>query len=478
VSGRPRLRLRLRSLDHKLLDQSAAQIVQVAERTGVKVAGPIPLPVKVDRFSRIDSYSAGQPALPFEVRVHRRLIDIVEPGPSTIAVLMRLNLPAGVEIDIRSDGTNQVRRRPSPRAPASRRRAGDWSRLPYRLPERLPVVDPFDVRTPVAAQSPEDGLAEALVHDRLLLWLSTAGAGSWAVFHSACRILGIERDGAGREAQRTMRKLRLLGHIETSRDGARWSVAPTVLARTSGAHEASMVYALCGARDLDLLARLGRVGDLGTLQQGVAAAPSAVTLHLDGRAGGSIEQRLAAAALAGRVLVRDDAPLTLARLLPSTTGWIELLEPLRALQPSLYDCARFDGDHFIEEPFIGKSGFYELREPQGPGVGVAVRPTHAFYGADRHVWVRADWYGLRFLSRIADGQRCPVRWDPATQLCTIPSDWRWPEIYERVLVLATGRLPSFPDPRRIVYGGVTSSLLAVLADKIPFDPPLEVGAHA
>jgi hypothetical protein len=275
-----------------------------------------------------------------------------------------------------------------------------------------------------------------------------------------------------------MRKLRLLGHIETSRDGALWSVAPTVLAGTSGTPEAGMDYVLCGARDLDLLARLGRVGDLRTLQQGVAAAPSAVTLHLDGRTGGSVEQRLAAAALAGRVLVRDEAALILARLLPPITGWIELLEPWRALQPSLYDCARFDGDRFIEEPFLGKSGFYELREPQGPGAGVAVPPTHTFYDADRHVWVRADWYGLRFLSRIAEGQRCPIRWDPATQLCTIPSDWRWPEMYERVVVLASGRLPSFPDPKRIVYGGITSSLLAVLADKIPFDRSLEAAAHA
>ena len=100
--AKQKIRIRLKAFDHKILDQSAIQIVETAERTGAQVAGPVPLPTKIERFSVIrgpfiDKDSQEQ----FEIRTHKRLIDVYEPTQKTISALMRLNLPAGVDIEIK-----------------------------------------------------------------------------------------------------------------------------------------------------------------------------------------------------------------------------------------------------------------------------------------------------------------------------------------------------------------------------------------
>ena len=96
------IRIRLRAYDHRVLDQSARRIVTTAERTGAKVVGPVPLPTKLERFTVARSpfiYKDSQEH--FEIRTHKRLIDVLEPDSNTIDTLMRLNLPAGVDIEIK-----------------------------------------------------------------------------------------------------------------------------------------------------------------------------------------------------------------------------------------------------------------------------------------------------------------------------------------------------------------------------------------
>ena len=100
--ARQKIRIKLRAFDHRLLDQSAEQIVDTAERTGAAVAGPVPLPTHIRKFTvirspHIDKDSREQ----FEIRTHKRLIDILEPTSRTVDALMRLNLPAGVDIEIK-----------------------------------------------------------------------------------------------------------------------------------------------------------------------------------------------------------------------------------------------------------------------------------------------------------------------------------------------------------------------------------------
>jgi small subunit ribosomal protein S10 len=100
--AKQKLRIRLKAFDHKLLDQSARQIVETAERTGAAVAGPVPLPTRirkicVNRSTNIDKDSREQ----FEIRTHKRLIDILDPNSKTIDALTKLNLPSGIEIEIK-----------------------------------------------------------------------------------------------------------------------------------------------------------------------------------------------------------------------------------------------------------------------------------------------------------------------------------------------------------------------------------------
>ena len=97
-----KIRIKLKGFDHKILDQSAEQIVEAVERTGAVISGPVPLPTHIQKFSVIrspfiDKNSQEQ----FEIRTHKRLIDIIETTSKTIDALTNLNLPAGVEIDIK-----------------------------------------------------------------------------------------------------------------------------------------------------------------------------------------------------------------------------------------------------------------------------------------------------------------------------------------------------------------------------------------
>ena len=98
-----RIRIKLRAYDHEIIDRSAKKIVETVEDSGAKVSGPIPLPSKKNVFCVIRSPHVDKDSREhFEIRVHKRLIDIIDPSPKTVDLLMRLSLPAGVDIEIKS----------------------------------------------------------------------------------------------------------------------------------------------------------------------------------------------------------------------------------------------------------------------------------------------------------------------------------------------------------------------------------------
>ncbi|MEP6774430.1 MAG: 30S ribosomal protein S10 [Chloroflexota bacterium] len=102
MATKQKIRIRLKAFDHRILDQSALQIVETAERTGAQVAGPVPLPTKIEKFTVIRGPFIDKDSQEhFEMRTHKRLIDILEPTQKTINALMRLNLPAGVDVEIK-----------------------------------------------------------------------------------------------------------------------------------------------------------------------------------------------------------------------------------------------------------------------------------------------------------------------------------------------------------------------------------------
>ena len=102
MSKQQKIRIRLQAYDHRILDQSVTEILNTAKRTGSMYAGPIPLPTRIEKFSvnrspHVNKKSAEQ----FEIRTHKRLLDIVEPTARTVDELKKLNLPAGVDITIK-----------------------------------------------------------------------------------------------------------------------------------------------------------------------------------------------------------------------------------------------------------------------------------------------------------------------------------------------------------------------------------------
>jgi len=103
ASATTKIRIRLKAYDHRLLDQSATEIVDTARRTGARVAGPIPLPTRINKYTvlrgpHVEKKSREQ----FEIRTHKRLLDILEPTQQTLDALMKLDLSAGVDVEIRS----------------------------------------------------------------------------------------------------------------------------------------------------------------------------------------------------------------------------------------------------------------------------------------------------------------------------------------------------------------------------------------
>ncbi len=102
TADKPRIRIKIKAYDHKLIDQSARQIVDTAKRTGAQICGPVPLPTEISKYTVLKSTFVHKDSREqFERRVHKRLIDILDSSPKTIDSLTNLNLPAGVDVEIK-----------------------------------------------------------------------------------------------------------------------------------------------------------------------------------------------------------------------------------------------------------------------------------------------------------------------------------------------------------------------------------------
>lgn len=108
IGSKQRIRIRLKSFDHKLIDQSTKEIVDTAKRNGAQICGPIPLPTSIEKFTILVSPHVNKDARDqYEIRTHKRLIDILEPTPKTVDALMKLDLSAGVDVKISVDSIDQ-----------------------------------------------------------------------------------------------------------------------------------------------------------------------------------------------------------------------------------------------------------------------------------------------------------------------------------------------------------------------------------
>ena len=103
-----KIRISMKAYDHRVLDQSASEIVEIARRTGARVSGPVPLPTQISRYTVLRSPHVNKKSREqFEIRTHKRLVDILEPTPQTVDALMKLDLPAAIDVEIKAFGTEK-----------------------------------------------------------------------------------------------------------------------------------------------------------------------------------------------------------------------------------------------------------------------------------------------------------------------------------------------------------------------------------
>jgi hypothetical protein len=335
----------------------------------------------------------------------------------------------------------------------------DYVRLiPYIRRSLPPASDPFEeAGTDEETVAHNEIASQTQQYDRLLTWLSATGQGSWQVFQHAWQSLEIAD-----RPQHVLRRLRLLGHIETSVDRKRWTIAPSVVFPiTSGERVGRWV--LCGQRNTRLLQHFHQRVNVEIIPQPQGDGPATVYLDIT-----SADDLATLLGTAGQTVYQvEQAGLTLARMLPSLDGWKQSLESLQGIRPHDFTLKRFTGNFFDEVHFSGESGLYELWPLQVRVSGLSgARPNYTlYYDATEDRWLRADWYGLRFLARYDAGQQCPVRFSSDRNQLAVPADWRWPEVYERALVLASGRLPLRKNGW-LIYEHVGAELVDELRDKL------------
>ncbi|NEP62605.1 MAG: hypothetical protein F6K31_37700 [Symploca sp. SIO2G7] len=303
-------------------------------------------------------------------------------------------------------------------------------------------------------------------YEKLLYLLSTLAQGNWETFKKVCQALELE------QPRSIQRRLKLLGHLEVSPNGKYWSITPTALVKVKSA-SGSQEFILCGQQNGDLLRELERCSDINFREQGRGKAPRCVRLTMPDfmNISGIIEH---IKSKLGLVLTNaENAARQLADILPDLEAWQVSLPSLKAVQPELYSLKRFDGNDFIDCAFSKQMGMYQLCNLAEKKSWQGSQHYHPiltlFYDADTHTWRQGDWYGLRFLALYYSGQQCLARYDTTTSRLAIPWLQRFPELYERALVLSSGLLPSYQQTEQslwLLYENIGQDLAEQLTQKL------------
>ncbi len=331
--------------------------------------------------------------------------------------------------------------------------------IPYK-----PVVpnddpNPFnlldDISSPITDSLPPEN------YDHLLYWISSLGSGSWESFRSACNMLQIP------EPKRLLRRLKLLGHIETSADGSRWSGTPIALVSVKASQPDSQEFILCGQRSSNLLDILGESTFIDYIEQPQRDAPLCIRIRLE--ANPEAIDQLVQVLRDRNIAIQNvgNASLKFAEALPTWQEWMQTLPHISA--PILgYDYEYYDikKEKFIECNFPDLAGMYQLKHQK-----LLQLPPHVcFFDKISDRWFQGDWYGLRFLALQYSDQRLMARYDRETNNLYIPLSQRWSEIYERALVLSSGCLPSEGTTnhfgRTLQYQNVQAEVAELLANKL------------
>ena len=297
--------------------------------------------------------------------------------------------------------------------------------ITYRRVKQEVSEDPFSNPSEKASGSNELSWAA----ENLLQYLSSLGQGRWGTITSA-----VEALGAPGQARRLARTLQLLGHLELSRDGERWSVTPATFVRQSGPDGQELHY-LTGAR------------------------PVQVETERDEQLNAPARLRWSPAGEEAEVKITEQPALKLAEALPTLDEHLGSLDTLGGISTVGQQFAILEGKDFRKVKTPDCPGLYEIISAQG-------RKTTALLSRDGF-WRRGDWYGLRYLNLQANGLLLEAEYDRAGWQLALPADQRPPELYERALVLSSGLLPQWRGDW-LVYSNIAPDLATVLMDKLEF----------
>jgi hypothetical protein len=307
--------------------------------------------------------------------------------------------------------------------------------------------------------------------DKLVDWMSGIGEGSWESFLRVCRMLGAAE--TVQAARRLFRRLLILGHIECSSDGRSWCIAPPVVVQLA-ADPTRVVW--CGSRCDELVSQIPSTWTRLPLSgQPAGSGPSVWSLSVPAEVLGANDlpqcgnpPRWDAVTWGGPVAEH------LASLLPTLNEWVRMLGPVdRPTTPETAEQFDLRTGEYIEQPKFrvfeggtcaGPAGLYRLgygKPPRRFELTAYFEPT----APPARQFLRGDWYGLRFLALSRSGKYTKAIWRPEDGgTLAIPARQRWPLLFERVLILASGTLPErTPDSPLLCYHGVPLHLAVAVA---------------
>ena len=322
--------------------------------------------------------------------------------------------------------------------------------------------DPFDLSD---AFSNVETVAETIGdpslgdrYKRLLHWLSATCEGTWKTFKNVCNVLQLV-DNVN-TARSIFRRLTLIGYIESSENGQRWSICPTVLVQCATDQD---VCILTGQQIPMLIEQLMELYEVELLPQPNYQGPSCV------RVNGIFTDDVA---LNGFNIVHaGTVSVQLAQLLPDLAGWKDILPAIDRLSTTTYNIEVWNGrkymqcDNFYERhgKYFGESGLYRLtKKAENNHYQIVL-----YFDEPNQRWLRGDWYGLRFLAYNSAGRQFEIKYDSSANEVLIPVEEHWPLLYERALVLASGMLPARDKNFRwLKYTNISNELVQLLAEKL------------
>lgn len=326
-------------------------------------------------------------------------------------------------------------------------------RIKFKKPDAMVPSDPlsYDDENKTHSESCPDQTED---YNKLLQWLSGHGQGRWEQFKAACKAL--EVDPNGKSSSHIARRLRLLGHIELGKRGKNWFIAPPSLVATESKDGRYHTF-FAGQRSLALLEDVQGVAQVELEAQPCGDAPELARAVFSSQAAAKQFTRDSC----GRVYLAGQASIRIARALPSLANWErDLYSPMIAISKHKFEQwieGRFESILYPQE-----TGMYRLTKR---ATDYRNRAISLFYDARQERWIRADWYGLRYLMLRRTGEIVEFHYDHNVRTLSIDSDQRLPHMYERALVLSSGRLPVRRNDR-VVFGEVSAESGRALAEKL------------